>query len=149
MTIFNSLRTSATGLSAERLRMDLIANNLANAETTRTDEGGPYVRQMAVFKPYRSFESILNDKMSGGSLQGVAVDKIVKDKAPFRLEYEPEHPDAIQEEGELKGYVRYPNVNPVKEMIDMISASRAYEANVTVMNSAKSMAMKALEIGRG
>ncbi len=147
MTIFNSLRTSATGLSAERLRMDLIANNLANAETTRTDEGGPYVRQVAVFKPYRSFESILNDKMDG--VQGVTVEKIVKDKAPFRLEYEPNHPDAIQEEGELKGYVRYPNVNPVKEMIDMISASRAYEANVTVMNSAKSMAMKALEIGRG
>ncbi len=147
MTIFNSLRTSATGLSAERLRMDLIANNLANAETTRTDEGGPYVRQVAVFKPYRSFESILNDKVSG--VQGVTVEKIMKDKAPFRLEYEPNHPDAIQEEGDLKGYVRYPNVNPVKEMIDMISASRAYEANVTVMNSAKSMAMKALEIGRG
>ncbi len=147
MTIFNSLRTSATGLSAERLRMDLIANNLANAETTRTDEGGPYVRQVAVFKPYRSFESILNDKVSG--VQGVTVEKIMKDKAPFRLEYEPNHPDAIQEEGDLKGHVRYPNVNPVKEMIDMISASRAYEANVTVMNSAKSMAMKALEIGRG
>lgn len=147
MTIFNSLRTSATGLSAERLRMDLIANNLANAETTRTDEGGPYVRQVAVFKPYRSFESILNSKIGG--IQGVAVDKILKDNAPFRLEYEPNHPDAIQDEGDLKGYVRYPNVNPVKEMIDMITASRAYEANVTVMNSAKSMAMKALEIGRG
>jgi flagellar basal-body rod protein FlgC len=147
MTIFNSLRTSATGLSAERLRMDLISNNLANVETTRTEEGGPYVRQMAVFKPYRSFESILGEQVS--NLQGVKVDKILKDKAPFRLEYEPEHPDAIQEEGELKGYVLYPNVNPVKEMIDMISASRAYEANVTVMNSAKSMAMKALEIGRG
>lgn len=147
MTIFNSLRTSATGLSAERLRMDLISNNLANAETTRTDDGGPYVRQMAVFKPYRSFESILGQQIS--NLQGVKVDKILKDKAPFRLEYEPNHPDAIQEEGELKGYVLYPNVNPVKEMIDMISASRAYEANVTVMNSAKSMATKALEIGRG
>ena len=147
MTIFNSLRTSATGLSAERLRMDLIANNLANAETTRTDDGGPYVRQVAVFKPYRSFESILSEKRDG--VQGVSVDKILKDKAPFRLEYEPNHPDAIQEEGDLKGYVRYPNVNPVKEMIDMISASKAYEANVTVMNSAKSMAMKALEIGRG
>lgn len=147
MTIFNSLRTSATGLSAERLRMDLISNNLANVETTRTEDGGPYVRQMAVFKPYRSFESILGEQVS--NLQGVKVDKILKDKTPFRLEYEPNHPDAIQEEGELKGYVLYPNVNPVKEMIDMISASRAYEANVTVMNSAKSMAMKALEIGRG
>jgi len=147
MTIFNSLRTSATGLSAERLRMDLIANNLANAETTRTEEGGPYVRKVAVFKPHNSFESILKNKMEGP--QGVSVEKIIEDKAPFRLEYEPNHPDAIQEEGELKGYVRYPNVNPVKEMIDMISASRAYEANVTVMNSAKSMAMKALEIGRG
>lgn len=147
MTIFNSLRTSATGLSAERLRMDLISNNLANVETTRTDEGGPYVRQMAVFKPYRSFESVLGKEIN--NLQGVKVDKILKDKSPFRLEYEPNHPDAIQEEGELKGYVMYPNVNPVKEMIDMISASRAYEANVTVMNSAKSMAMKALEIGRG
>ncbi len=147
MTIFNSLRTSATGLSAERLRMDLIANNIANAETTRTEDGGPYVRKAAVFKPYRSFESILNNER--GKAMGVTVDRIVEDKAPFRLEYDPEHPDAIQEEGELKGYVQYPNVNPAKEMIDMITASRAYEANVTVMNSAKSMAMKALEIGRG
>lgn len=145
MTIFSSLRTSATGLSAERLRMDLIASNLANAETTRTDEGGPYVRKVAVFKPYRSFESILNKEMGAG----VKVEKIVSDKAPFRLEYDPTHPDAIQEDGDLKGYVRYPNVNPVKEMVDMITASRAYEANVTVMNSAKSMALKALEIGRG
>ena len=148
MTIFNSLRTSATGLSAERLRMDLVANNLANAETTRTENGGPYVRKVAVFKPYRNFESILQGEMQG-KLQGVTVDKIVEDRAPFRLEYDPTHPDAIQEEGEFNGYVRYPNVNPVKEMVDMITASRAYEANVTVMNAAKSMAMKALEIGRG
>lgn len=147
MTIFNSLRTSATGLSAERLRMDLISNNIANVETTRTEEGGPYVRKVAVFKPYRSFESILNNEQQ--KTMGVTVDRIVEDTAPFRLEYDPEHPDAIQEEGELKGYVQYPNVNPVKEMIDMITASRGYEANVTVMNSAKSMAMKALEIGRG
>lgn len=138
MSIFDTFKISGSGLSAERLRMDLIADNLSNANTTRTPEGGPYRRKMVVFK------TILQDKLKS---RGVQVDKIVEDKSPFRWEYNPDHPDAIRE-GEKKGYVLFPNVNPVKEMVDMITASRAYEANVTALNSAKSMAYKALEIGK-
>ncbi|KJS87523.1 MAG: flagellar basal body rod protein FlgC [Peptococcaceae bacterium BICA1-8] len=146
MSLFSTFKVSASGLSAERLRMDVIADNISNAETTRTSTGGPYRRKMVVFSPYRSFENTL--KRESNLQQGVKVDKIVEDKAPFKLVYNPEHPDAIQE-GQQKGYVAMPNVDIVKEMVDMISATRAYEANVAALNSAKSMAFKALEIGRG
>jgi len=146
MSIFTAFKVSASGLSAERLRMDVIADNISNAETTRTSQGGPYRRKMVVFSPYRSFESILRKELT--VQQGVKVEKIVEDNSPFKLVYNPEHPDAIQE-GEQKGYVAMPNVDIVKEMIDMISATRAYEANVTALNAAKAMANKALEIGRG
>jgi len=146
MSIFNTFKVSASGLSAERLRMDLIADNIANAETTRTAKGGPYRRKMAIFTPYRSFENIL--KKQELQLQGVKIESVVEDNTPFKLVYNPEHPDAIKE-GPQKGYLRMPNVEIVKEMVDMISATRAYEANVTALNAAKSMAFKALEIGRG
>lgn len=145
MSLFNTFKVSATGLSAERLRMDLIADNIANAETTRTAQGGPYKRKMAVFAPYRSFENVFKKELA---LQGVKVAKIVEDKSPSKLVYNPDHPDAIQE-GPKKGYVAMPNVEVVKEMVDMISATRAYEANAAALNAAKSMAFKALEIGRG
>ena len=145
MSIFNTIKISATGLSAERLRMDLIADNIANAETTRTDSGQPYRRKMAVFTPQRSFESVLQKELVS---QGVKVQAIVEDQSPFKMVYKPEHPDAIQE-GPQKGYVAMPNVDMVKEMVDMITATRAYEANATALNAAKSMAFKALEIGRG
>ncbi|NLW25335.1 MAG: flagellar basal body rod protein FlgC [Clostridia bacterium] len=145
MSLFNTFKISASGLAAERLRMDLIADNIANAETTRTAEGGPYRRKLAVFTPYRSFENVLRGELS---LQGVKVEKIIEDRSPFKLVYDPDHPDAIPA-GPQQGYVQMPNVNIVEEMVDMISATRAYEANVTALNAAKSMALKALEIGRG
>ncbi|NLT95118.1 MAG: flagellar basal body rod protein FlgC [Clostridia bacterium] len=146
MSLFSTFKISASGLSAERLRMDIIADNISNAETTRTPQGGPYRRKMVVFSPYRSFENILKKEMKVS--QGVKVEKIVEDKSPFKLVYNPEHPDAIKE-GNQKGYVAMPNVDIFKEMVDLIGATRAYEANVTALNAAKSMAYKALEIGRG
>jgi len=140
MSLFGAMDVSASGLTAERLRMDLIASNLANAETTRTPEGGPYRRLMAVLVP-EPVQSGLNPlRRTGG---GVRVRAIVQDPNPPRLVYQPDHPDANAD-----GYVAYPNVNPVTEMVDLITATRAYEANVTAFNAAKSMAMKALEIGR-
>lgn len=145
MSLFSTFKVSASGLSAERLRMDLIADNISNAETTRTPEGGPYRRKLAVFSPYRSFENTLRKEIN--VQQGVKVERIIEDKTPFKLVYDPNHPDALQE-GEQKGYVRMPNVDIVKEMVDMISATRAYDANVAALNAAKSMANKALEIGR-
>ncbi|NLY29749.1 MAG: flagellar basal body rod protein FlgC [Firmicutes bacterium] len=140
MSIFHTFRISGSALTAERLRMDTIANNLANANSTRTEAGGPYRRQMPVFSPRNESQPNPNDFRGAG----VRVIGIYEDPTPGRLVYDPEHPDADPE-----GYVHYPNVNVVTEMVDMISATRAYEANITVINSARSMAMKALEIGRG
>lgn len=134
MSTFDALNVSASALTAQRLRMDTIASNLANANTTRTDKGTAYRRQMVVF------ESKPAD-VPGKPEAGVHVSEIVEDKSPFRLVYDPEHPDA-----NAQGYVAYPNVNPVSEMTDMISATRSYEANVTVVQAIKSAASKALEI---
>lgn len=143
---------SASGLTAERLRLDTIANNLANVETTRTPGGGPYRRQEVVFAPrtpgFLQILSLFNGGgISGGPVTpdqlGVRVVGIVEDNSPPRLTYDPSHPDANQE-----GYVAYPNVNVIKEMVDMISATRAYEANVTAMNETKLMFQRAMEIGR-
>ncbi len=141
MNIFNTLKISASGLSAERLRMDLIADNIANAETTRTEKGEPYRRKMAIFTPRKNFEHILQRELEA---EGVRVQGIIEDQSPFRLVYNPSHPDARPD-----GYIEMPNIDIVTEMVDMISATRAYEANVTALNAAKSMALKALEIGRG
>ncbi|MFC1669048.1 flagellar basal body rod protein FlgC [Spirochaetota bacterium] len=151
MGMFSSFNISATGLSAQRLRMDLISSNIANATTTRTPEGGPYQRKRAIFAPvnirpfYKS--SLVPGRIDHGSGKGVRVLNIEKDKAPFRLVYDPHHPDAIKI-GPKKGYVEMPNVNVVNEMTDLISASRSYEANVMMVNNAKLMYNKALEIGR-
>jgi flagellar basal-body rod protein FlgC len=142
--MFGAIDSAASGLTAERLRMDLISNNIANVNTTRTAEGGPYRRQLAVFAPREgkaSFGEVLSQKMDAGD--GVRVVGITRDNAPNRKVYDPGHPDANAE-----GYVEMPNVNIVSEMVDMITASRAYEANVTSVNTAKSMALKALEIGK-
>lgn len=137
MSLFNSFDISASGLTAQRLRMDTVANNLANVNTTRTERGGPYRRQMVLFEAR-------TDRTQGSHVgAGVRVRSIVEDNDPFKLVYDPAHPDA-----DAQGYVHMPNVNVVTEMVDMISASRAYEANVAALNAAKSMAMKALEIGR-
>jgi len=151
MGMFDAFNISATGLTAQRLRMDVISSNVANATTTRTPEGGPYKRQRAIFAPvnirpfYKS--ALVPSRIEHGVGQGVRVVKIEQDAEPFRLTYDPTHPDAIKI-GPRKGYVEMPNVNIVMEMTDLISASRSYEANVTMVNNARSMYMKALEIGR-
>jgi flagellar basal-body rod protein FlgC len=146
MDLFKSMAISGSALTAERLRLDIIANNLANANTTRTAEGGPYRRQMAIFAPrgeqvqwmYPGVES--NPPFRG---KGVRVAGIVQDTAPFKRVYDPGHPDA-----DASGYVSYPNVNVVTEMVDLMAATRAYEANVSAITAARSMAERALEIGK-
>lgn len=146
MGMFGAIDSAASGLTAERLRMDVISNNIANANTTRTAKGGPYRRQLVVFEPrseQASFSQLLSKEMGDGAGDGVKVVGITEDDSPTRMVYDPHHPDANQ-----AGYVEMPNVNIVTEMVDMITATRAYEANVTAVNSAKSMALKALEIGK-
>lgn len=146
--MFDSFNISASGMTAQRFRMDLIADNIANVDTTRTEEGGPYRRKMPVFRERGSspFKNMLKNHTSinPGGGNGVEVSAVVKDNTPFKMIYNPAHPDSNQD-----GYLAMPNVDITTEMVDMIDASRAYEANVTALNSFKSMAMKALEIGRG
>lgn len=143
MSAFSSMRISASGLSAERLRMDTIASNIANVSTTRGENGQPYRRKVAVFQ--ENLEKELNKVTNTyeAKLNGVKAVGIQEDNSPLRKVYDPSHPDADNE-----GYVSMPNVNVLNEMADMIAASRAYEANVTAMNTEKGMFMKALEIGR-
>jgi flagellar basal-body rod protein FlgC len=152
MGLFTTINTAATGLTAQRARLDVIANNIANVNTTRTTEGGPFRRSRVIFRPrvsqpyWRS--PFLPNYLKSQVGRGVRVVNVEKDyDAEVRLVYDPTHPDAVQS-GPRKGYVEYPNVNVVNEMVDMISASRAYEANVAIMNGSKSMFLKALEIGR-
>lgn len=151
MGMFDSFNISATGLTAQSLRRSVIASNVANATTTRTPEGGPYQRKRVIFTPVNirpNYKSpLVPDRIHHGPGQGVRVLKIEEDKAPYRLVFDPNHPDAIQT-GPKKGYVEMPNVNIVTEMTDMIEATRAYEANVNMVNNAKTMFNKALEIGR-
>ena len=134
MNAFTSMRSSASGMSAERLRMDTITSNMANAETTRTDEGGPYKRKVAVFK--ECYDVARNPN-------GVKAVAIEDDKSELRKVYDPTNPDADD-----NGYVTYPNVNVLNEMADMIVSTRAYEANVDTLTANKSMFTKALEIGK-
>ncbi|MGG5252954.1 flagellar basal body rod protein FlgC [Neobacillus sp. SM06] len=152
MTIFQSLNTSASALTAQRLRMDVISSNMANADTTRAKlvngKWQPYQRKMVVLQPKEGgFSSYLQTAINGGTNAaggGVMVSKIVEDaKTPYKMVYDPENPDANQD-----GYVQLPNVDPLREMTDLISATRSYEANVTVLNASKGMLMKALEIGK-
>ncbi len=152
MGMFSSINTAASGLTAERLRLDVISDNIANANTTRTADGGPFRRSRVVFRPrvdqpyWRS--PFLPNALDNGIGKGVRVSEIEKDMdSELRLVYDPTHPDAIKT-GPKEGYVEYSNVNTVSEMVDMISASRAYEANVSVMDGSKSMFRKALDIGR-
>lgn len=146
MSFFKSLNVSASGLTAERLRMDIISKNVANANTTRTSSGAPYRRQVPVFRELEgsSFDDMLTKATGRFNLgDGVEVVAVKEDQTDFKRVYDPSHPDA-----DSTGYVLMPNVDTVTEMINLISASRAYDANVTVMNSTKSMALKALDIGR-
>lgn len=152
MGLFSSINTATTGMTAQRLRMDVISDNLANASTTRTAEGGPFRRSRVIFRPvvqqpyWRS--PFLPEGLDNGIGKGVRVTEIQKDMdAQNRLVYDPTHPDAIKT-GPRAGYVEMPNVNIVNEMVDMISATRAYEANVSLVKGSQSMFQKALEIGR-
>ncbi|MCD4743017.1 MAG: flagellar basal body rod protein FlgC [Desulfobacteraceae bacterium] len=165
MDLLNAMKISATGLNAHRTKMNLIAENLANVDTTRTEQGGPYRRKMVVFKgqDIGKFKSVLQKKEERNKLgkiefspiefgneqkessgEGVKVEQIVQSQENFRIVYNPAHPDADP----VTGYVAMPNVDFLTEMADMIVAKRSYEASVTAMSNTKSMILKALEIGK-
>jgi len=145
MNFIDALQISASGLNSQRIRMNVISSNLANSNTTRTVEGGPYKRKDVVFtsQPLRkSFQDMLNSQLSD-KLSTVEVVEIIEDPKPAVLKYDPQHPDANEE-----GYVSLPNINLIEEMVNMMSATRSYEANVTAVNATKKMAQKAHEIGK-
>jgi flagellar basal-body rod protein FlgC len=145
MDFFDALQTSSSGLSAQRLRMNLISSNLANIRTTRTPQGGAYKRKDAIFeaKPVsESFRDVLRAQKAKG-ISEVKVTEIIEDSAPPITKYDPNHPDADE-----KGYVSMPNINLMEEMVNMITAARSYEANVAAVKASKSMALKALDIGK-
>ncbi len=163
MAFLSSFDINGYGLSAQRFRVNIISSNIANAETTRTDEGGPYRRREVIFKAF-NFDKVLSSKMKEDSdylpysdpldegdegkkaappVMGVVVDKVVRDDTPPRMKYDPGHPDA-----DANGYVAYPNINPVVEMADLIEATRAYQANVAAFQSVKGMATSAIDILR-
>lgn len=146
MGLFDAIDISATALTAEKTRIDIISKNIANANTTRASGGMPYRRQMVVFKENKKsdFDDYLNKFSSKFNGNGVEIEEIVEDESPFKLKYDPGHPDADE-----NGYVMMPNVDVMIEMVDLIDAQRAYEANITAINTTKSMMMNALEIGRG
>lgn len=143
MDLLRSIKISATGLSAHRTKVNVISENIANSETTRTEEGGPYRRKMLVLKsrPVESFENTFESAKA--EYDEVEVAEIVDSQEDFRLVYNPAHPDADPN----TGYVKMPNVNTLTEMADMIVARRSYDANVTVIENAKSMIGKALTLG--
>ena len=145
MAFLQSMDITASALTAQRLLMDVVAENVANINTTRTANGQPYRRRYVVFqqKEETPFSAQLNNSLSGTAGSGVRVTEIAEDPSEFKLDYNPTHPDADE-----FGYVRMPNVELAREMVDMMSATRSYEANITVMNSTKSMAMSALDIGK-
>lgn len=147
MGMFGAIDAAASGLTAERLRLDVITNNIANANTTRTQEGGAYKRKLVIFEPRgekaQSFAGFLSREMDGEPGQGVRAIRIVTDETPGPTVFAPGHPDANAD-----GYLEMPNLNIASEMVDMITASRAYEANTTAINTAKAMATKALDIGK-
>ncbi|MBR7064074.1 MAG: flagellar basal body rod protein FlgC [Treponema sp.] len=153
MGLFSSINVAATGMAAERLKSDVISNNIANASSTRTQEGGAFKRSRVIFQaigehPVQWRHPFTPKDLDNGPGKGVRVLEIVKDTdTEGRLVYDPTHPDAIQS-GPHKGYVEYPNVNIVNEMVDLIAASRAYEANASVIEGAKQMFSSALEIAR-
>ncbi|EAL3089709.1 flagellar basal body rod protein FlgC [Campylobacter jejuni] len=164
MAYLSDFDISGYSLSAQRFRMNVISSNIANANTTRTAEGGPYRRREVIFKAtdfdkllneqinkdnnFLKYENPLNDPSSPEeakpAIQSVVVDKVVRDDKDFRMKYDPSHPDANAE-----GYVAYPNVNPVIEMADLIEATRAYQANVSAFTSAKTIAQSAIDLLRG
>jgi flagellar basal-body rod protein FlgC len=145
MSLFDSININASALTAEKTRIDIISKNIANANTTRSTGGLPYRRQMVVFEESKktNFASYLNKYTNEFNGKGVKVSKIIEDDSPFKLKYDPGHPDADE-----NGYVMMPNVDVIREMVDLIDAQRAYEANITAINTTKTMMMNALEIGK-
>lgn len=164
MAYLSDFDISSYGLSAQRFRMNIISSNIANANTTRTAEGGPYRRREVIFKA-NEFDKTLNDVIAKENnmleyanplddsflqtdakpaIMSVVVDKVVRDDSDFKMKYDPSHPDA-----NAKGYVAYPNINPVVEMADLIEATRAYQANVAAFQSAKTIAQSAVDLLRG
>lgn len=147
MSLFTSFDINASGLTAERYRMDIISQNIANANTTRTEDGTPYRRKVVTFaekEKQTPFSRVLNDARDHYSGKGVRVDSVQEDKwTEMKMVYDPSHPDADE-----NGYVLYPNVNIVTEMTNMIDASRAYEANATAFSASKSIALKGLEMAQ-
>lgn len=143
MSFLQSLNISGSGLTAQKLRMDVISENIANIDSTRTEAGGPYRRKMVVLSSTGDFKKMLMKNLKNEVNLGVEVTDIVEDQSEFKLVYNPEHPDADE-----NGYVSMPNVDSLKETVDMMEAYRAYQANITALNTTKQMAVKALEIGR-
>lgn len=144
MAFLDSLNITGSALTAERFRTDIILQNIANQRTTRTEDGGPYRRKQVVFREQQmDFKSQLNRALSTSGGGGVVAEEVVESENPFVPVYDPTHPDADED-----GYVMMPNVNSAEEMVDLMAATRAYEANVTALNIAKSMTLKALDIGK-
>lgn len=149
MALFSQFNIAASGMTAQRLRTDVISENIANVNTTRTANGTPYVRKTVYFKEkgknFQAFDNVYQAARNGIAGNGVKITRVLEDNSQdMVMKYDPSHPDADE-----NGYVRYPNVNVVQEMTDLIDATRSYEANVTAFNAGKAMATKGLEIGRG
>ena len=146
MTLFDSMNISSLGLSANRVRMNVISSNIANTHTTRTQEGIPYRRKRVFLQTqnhYNSFKNTLKEQLLQRGVASVKVRDVIEDRRAFISKYDPTHPDADE-----RGYVKMPNINIMEEMTEMIIATRSYEANVTAFNAAKGMALKALEMGK-
>ena len=147
MSIDRLFDVVGSALDSQRQRLNIIAGNLANAESTRSPDGGPYVRRDVVFQTTSTdqpFHSVFSQAFGNpAEPAGVRVTDVIEDQRPLRVVYEPSHPDADE-----KGYVHLPNVNPVEEMVNLISATKAYEANLAVLETGKTMALRALEMGR-
>lgn len=156
MSLFSTLNISGSGLTAQRQRVEIVSQNLANAETTRTPEGGPYQRRHVVLAadrrvvtPFGSMLAAANARLGASSLlglddaQGVRVDQIVRDESPPEMRYEPGHPDA-----DADGYVAYPSFRPIEELTDLMSSVRSYQANLTAVSAVKDMIQRTLEISR-
>lgn len=147
MDMIAGLQSSFSGLHAQRIRLNVIASNLANASTTQTPGGGPYKPQHVIFaaQPNLSpFERLLGSQSSTSGVSEVRVVDVIQNPEGVRLEHDPSHPDANE-----SGYVAYPDINVVQEMVDLLATTRAYEANITAINAAKDMAVRALQIGQG
>lgn len=143
--IFTAMDASASALTAQRRRLELLVTNIANAQTTRTEEGGPYRRKDVVFvsKAMQPFHEILAELTSEPEVEGVEIREVITDSRPPVLRYEPSHPDA-----DPQGYVAYPNINPLEEMANFMAASRSYEANVRAFQAIKELVQRSLELGR-